>query len=51
MSYALPDGIEGENLTADLTDGVLTIRVPKHPKAQPRKIPIGSRSDRKQIVG
>jgi len=50
-SYALPDGIEGDDLTADLADGVLTIRVPKPPKTQPRRIPIGSGSDRKQIVG
>ena len=51
MSYALPDSVEGENLTADLTDGVLTIRVPKPPKAQPRNIPIGRGSERNQIVG
>jgi HSP20 family protein len=40
LSYALPDCIDGEHLTADLADGVLTIRVPKHPKAMPRKIAI-----------
>jgi HSP20 family protein len=46
VSYSLPDSIDGEKLTADLADGVLTIRVPKHPKAQPRKIPIGRDADR-----
>ena len=50
-SYSLPDGIEGESLTADLADGVLTIHVPKHPRAQPRKIPIGRDADRTEPVG
>ena len=51
VSYSLPDSIEGERLTADLADGVLTIQVPKHPKAQPRKIPIGRDTDRTEPVG
>ena len=50
-SYSLPDSVEGERLTADLADGVLTIQVPKHPKAQPRKIPIGRDTDRTEPVG
>ncbi len=28
-------------MTADLADGVLTVRVPKLPKAKPRRIEIG----------
>lgn len=40
-SYRLPDVVDEERLAADLTDGVLTIRLPKQPKAQPRKIAIG----------
>jgi HSP20 family protein len=51
VSYALPVGIEGEKLTADLADGVLTVRVPKQPKVQPRKIPIGSGVDPKHLGG
>jgi HSP20 family protein len=51
LSYGLPDNVDGDKLSADLADGVLTIRIPKHPKAQPRKIPIGRGSDRNQIVG
>jgi HSP20 family protein len=50
-SYSLPDSIEEEKMTADLADGVLTIRVPKHPKSQPRRIPIGRDADRTQTVG
>jgi HSP20 family protein len=40
-AFTLPDWVDDTNMTADLADGVLTIRVPKHPTAQPRKIPIG----------
>ena len=49
MSYALPTTVDGENLSADLADGVLTIRVPKHPKAQPRRIPIANGTERKTV--
>jgi HSP20 family protein len=49
VSYELPEGIDGENLTAGLSDGVLTVRVPKQPKMQPRKIAIGSRTDGEHV--
>ena len=49
VSYALPDGIEGASLTAELADGVLTVRVPKQPNAQPRRIPVGSGADRNRL--
>jgi HSP20 family protein len=39
-SWALPEGMDVENLKASLDSGVLTIDIPKHPKAKPRKIPI-----------
>ncbi|WP_420718126.1 Hsp20/alpha crystallin family protein [Streptomyces sp. NRRL WC-3725] len=32
----------GENVTAELTDGVLTVKVPKAEKAKPRRIEITS---------
>lgn len=41
VSYSLPETVDDEKLTACLTDGVLTLHVPKHPKAQPRKISVG----------
>jgi HSP20 family protein len=43
LHYTLPESVNGEQLAAYLADGVLTVRVPKHPKAQPRKIQIGGR--------
>jgi HSP20 family protein len=49
-AYTLPDGLDEEALSADLVDGVLTIRIPKHPKAKPRRITIGT-SGPKQLKG
>ena len=43
LQYTLPETVDGEKLAAHLADGVLTVRVPKHSKAQPRKIQIGGR--------
>jgi HSP20 family protein len=40
-SFTLPEGVDGENVTADLKDGVLALTVPKKPEVQPRKIAIG----------
>jgi HSP20 family protein len=39
-SFTVPDRIATEGLTADLKDGLLTVRLPKVPEVQPRKIPI-----------
>ena len=43
-SFSLPDGIDGDNISADLKGGVLTIQIPKRPEAQPKKITL-SKSD------
>jgi HSP20 family protein len=48
-SYTLPESLDEEKLVAELADGVLTVRIPKAPKAQPRKIQIGVGSDDKQL--
>jgi HSP20 family protein len=50
LSYALPDTVDGEHVSADLADGVLTICVPKRPSAQPRRIQIGSGDGGKQLA-
>ena len=42
-SFALPTSLDEEKLSADLTDGVLTVRIPKQPKAKPFKVQIGSK--------
>lgn len=48
-SFTLPDTLDEENLSAGLAEGVLTVRIPKHPKAKPRKIQIGGGSETKQL--
>jgi len=40
-SFSLPDSADGEHATADVKDGVLTLRVPKKPEVQPRRIAVG----------
>ena len=41
-AFTLPDLVDAEKLSADLADGVLTLRVPKVPQAKPRRITIGN---------
>jgi len=48
-SYTLPEVLDEEKLAAELADGVLTVRIPRLPKAQPRKIHIGLGSQSKQL--
>jgi HSP20 family molecular chaperone IbpA len=39
-AFALPEGLDPERITAQLKNGVATIRLPKAEKAKPRRIPI-----------
>lgn len=48
-SFTLPDYADDANLDAHLADGVLTIRIPKHAQAKPRKIQIGNGASSKQL--
>ncbi len=41
-AFTLPSELDDSQLEAKLSDGVLTIRIPKHAKAKPRKIQIGA---------
>jgi HSP20 family protein len=41
-SFSLPDGTDADNVTADVKDGVLSLRVPKKPEVQARRINIGN---------
>jgi HSP20 family protein len=40
-SFALPEGVDVDHVQASLDTGVLTVKVPKKPEVQPRKISIG----------
>lgn len=42
-SIRLPNDVDEDALTADMADGVLTVRLPKHEKAKPRRIAIRSK--------
>lgn len=39
-SFTLPYKVNVDAMSAELKDGVLTVRLPKAPEAQPRKIPV-----------
>jgi HSP20 family protein len=45
-SITLPQYLDEEKLAANLSDGVLTIRIPKHPKARPVKIAITTQQEK-----
>jgi HSP20 family protein len=40
-SFTLPEGVDAENVRADLKEGVLELTVPKKPEVQPKRITIG----------
>ena len=40
-TFTLPDNVDAEHVEADLKDGVLTVRVPRRPEAQPKRIAVG----------
>jgi len=43
-SFSLPKDVRGDEITADLKDGILTVKVPKDARALPRKIEVHSAS-------
>ena len=46
-SFTMPDGVDGDSVTADLKQGVLTVRIPKKPEVQPKRIAIGKGGEAK----
>jgi len=41
-SFTLPEGVDAENISADLKNGVLSVSIPKRPEHQPKKISLKS---------
>lgn len=41
--FTLPDAVDGDNVQAELKDGILRLTLPKTPAAQPKRIAIQSR--------
>ncbi len=39
-SFRIPAGIDGSNVTADVKNGTLTVRLPKAAASKPRKVPV-----------
>jgi len=46
-SFTMPDGVDGDSVTADLQQGVLTVRIPKKAEVQPKRIAIGKGGEAK----
>ena len=42
-AFTLPEGVDAENIKAELTGGVLTLELPKKPESQPKKIDVASK--------
>jgi HSP20 family protein len=47
--YTLPEGVDAEHMTAELSNGVLTVTVPKLPQAKPRRIAIGGGAQAREL--
>jgi HSP20 family protein len=41
-TFTLPAGADAEHIRADVTNGVLTLVIPKTPESQPKRIAIGA---------
>lgn len=39
-AFTMPDGIDASQITADLIQGVLTLKLPKAPEVKPRRIQV-----------
>ncbi len=50
-AFTLPDGVDSEQVSADLKDGVLTLHIPKKPEHQPKKISIKVADKAKAVFG
>ncbi|HEY2517183.1 MAG TPA: Hsp20/alpha crystallin family protein [Polyangiaceae bacterium] len=49
-SFALPNNVVGEQVAADMADGVLTVKLPKKAEPQPRRIEVRSGPPAKPVI-
>lgn len=47
-AFTLPEGVDGDNVQAELKSGVLTLRLSKRPEVQPRRIQVSSMGEKKE---
>jgi len=47
-AFTLPEGVDADNVQAELKSGVLTLRLAKRPEVQPRRIQVGGGSTEKK---
>ncbi len=47
---SVPEGVDAEAVTAEFDRGVLTVRIPKPERAQPRRIAIGTSANGNEAV-
>jgi HSP20 family protein len=45
-TFSLPSTVDADRIEADISDGVLTVMLPKAEKARPRQIAVRSRANR-----
>ncbi len=50
-AFTLPDGVDGDQIGAELRDGVLTLHIAKKPEHQPKKILIKVAEKVKDVFG
>lgn len=49
-AFTLPEGVNADHVSADFKNGVLTVRLPKTPEAQPKRIEVrGGGTETKKI--
>ena len=48
-SFTLPEGVDAEHVAADMKSGVLTLRLPKRPEVQPKRIALGGEVGEKKV--
>lgn len=47
-AFTLPEGVNPDGVNAELKNGVLTIKLPKRPEMQPKRITVGSNTGEKK---
>lgn len=49
-AFTLPEGVDSDNVQAELKNGVLTLVLSKRPEVQPRRIKLGSGTEKKDQI-